>query len=261
MTYLAPLLVFLLLAAPGIRLLTLSWKTREVPELLCGLYFLGASIGISLRVLGTSLQWSDPELSLSLNSIGHVALASGTIFMAVFTQRVFHAASHGAKTFAGFTIAAIMGTTLHSFLSGQIVVENSFSLVATNTARIVPTAWAFVESFRYWRAMKRRANLGLSDPVVTNRFLLWSLWTGGVSGLPLIALMVRVAALVMFGGQALNESNGGELAPQVLALIRLAFLVIVPVSVTALSLSFFPPRIYIARLRSRAEAYPATAST
>ena len=261
MTYVAPLIVFLLLAAPGLRLLTLAWKTREAPELLCGLYFIGASICISLRVLGTSLQWSDPELSLSLNSVGHVALASGTIFMAVFTQRVFHAASPGAKAFAGVTIAAIIGTTFHSFLSGQIVVENSFSLVATNTARIVPTAWAFVESFRYWRAMKRRANLGISDPVVTNRFLLWSLWTGGVSGLPLVALMVRVAGLIMFGDDALNESNGGELAPQAMALIRLAFLVIVPVSVTALSLSFFPPRTYLARLRAQPEADPAIAST
>ena len=32
------------------------------------------------------------------------------------------------------------------------------------------------ESFRYWRMLRRRLRLGLADPVVTNRFLLWAVW-------------------------------------------------------------------------------------
>jgi hypothetical protein len=32
------------------------------------------------------------------------------------------------------------------------------------------------ESFRYWRMLRRRLRLGLADPVVTNRFLLWGIW-------------------------------------------------------------------------------------
>jgi hypothetical protein len=35
------------------------------------------------------------------------------------------------------------------FAGGYTTIENSFSMVATNSARIIPTGWAFFESFRY----------------------------------------------------------------------------------------------------------------
>ena len=38
--------------------------------------------------------------------------------------------------------------------------------------------WGSFESLRYWTRMKRRARLGLADPVVTNRFFLWGLAAG-----------------------------------------------------------------------------------
>ena len=44
-------------------------------------------------------------------------------------------------------------------------------MIATNSAPLVPTYWAFFESFKYWGAMRKRAALGLGDPIVTNRFL------------------------------------------------------------------------------------------
>jgi hypothetical protein len=257
--YVAPILVFFLLAAPGVRLLLLASKTRQAPEFWCGLYFVGASIGISLRVLGSSLQWTDPALAGRLNSIGHIALASGTIAMAIFTQRVFHPKSTGVKLFAGLTIATIVVTTCHTIFGGYVAIENSYSIVAANAARVVPTAWAFFESIRYWRAMERRTALGLSDPVVTNRFLLWSLWTGGVSFLPLIALSARVVALALVGDELVDASLADAFQSKVLWFIRIAFLMIVPVSVTALSLSFFPPKVYLDRIRSRANADPISA--
>ena len=44
MFLLGPILVFLLLVAPGIRLLLLAHRTREAPEFWGGLYFVGAAI-------------------------------------------------------------------------------------------------------------------------------------------------------------------------------------------------------------------------
>jgi hypothetical protein len=35
-------------------------------------------------------------------------------------------------------------------------------------------AWIAIEGFHYHAMMQRRANIGLADPVLTNRFLLWS---------------------------------------------------------------------------------------
>jgi hypothetical protein len=35
--------------------------------------------------------------------------------------------------------------------------------------------WSMTESYAYWRRMKRRLAIGLADPLVCNRFLLWTL--------------------------------------------------------------------------------------
>jgi len=38
--------------------------------------------------------------------------------------------------------------------------------------------WASLESLRYYAKMRRRLRLGIADPVVTNRFLMWGLGIG-----------------------------------------------------------------------------------
>ena len=63
----------------GDRLLMLALRTRQAPELWGGLYFLGASFGISLRMFGASNQFEMPEAAALANATGHVALAAGTI--------------------------------------------------------------------------------------------------------------------------------------------------------------------------------------
>jgi hypothetical protein len=108
--------------------------------------------------------------------------------------------------------------------------------------------------------MRRRTAIGLADPVVTNRFLLWSLWTAGISLVPLIALVARTGFLVIYGDGAAMEDVASGLAQQVMGLIRTSFLVIVPVTVAALSLSFFPPAAYLTHIRERAARRAATTS-
>ena len=254
MSFVAPLLVFLFLVAPGVRLLMLALRTRQAPELWGGLYFLGASFGISLRMFGASNQFEMPEAAALANAAGHVALAAGTIAMAIFTQRVFHPESPRAKGFAAVVVGAIAVTTVWTFAGGSVSMENSAAVICTNTFRIVPTAWAFFESFRYWRSMKKREWLGLSDPVVTNRFLLWSIWTLGVSLLPAIALTLRLVAMLVLGDTQDPQSTQATYQPMIMAGVRIVFLAIVPASVIALTLAFFPPKPYLARIRDRAES-------
>ena len=40
--------------------------------------------------------------------------------------------------------------------------------------RLASPSWLGIEAFLYWNAMRRRARIGLADPVVANRFLLWT---------------------------------------------------------------------------------------
>jgi hypothetical protein len=257
MFLLGPLLVFLLLVAPGIRLLLLAHRSREVPEFWGGLYFIGAAVGLAMRVLGSSLFLTEPELANTINTIGHLAFASGTIAMTIFTLRVFHPSSSRARIFAGMTIGAILLTSAHTLLAGFTNIENSYSMVATNFARLIPTCWAFYESCRYWLSMRRRETLGLADPILTNRFLLWSIWTGTVTLLPMIALALRTLSIVALGNEQFIEGPGAVLMPVVLRGVRIIFVLVAPIAAVALSLSFFPPTAYLDRVRARAEAIQA----
>jgi hypothetical protein len=246
-----PILVFLLLVAPGIRLLTLAAGTREKPELWGGLYFVGAAIGLPMRLLGSSLYLTRPELANTFNIIGHCCFAAGTIAMTIFTLYVFHRESARARIFAALTIATILATSTHTLLGGFASIETSYSMVATNFSRLIPTSWAFYESLRYYDSMRRRLVLGLADPLVTNRFLLWSIWTGAVTLLPLIALALRAAGIVLLGNDSYATGLQAQIVSSILIGVRLLFVIIAPVAAIALSLSFFAPTIYTDRIRSR----------
>jgi hypothetical protein len=252
MFFLGPIFIFLLLVAPGMRLLSLAYRTRQLPEFWGGLYFVGAAFGISMRVMGSSLYSTRPELADTLNTIGHCAFASGTIAIAVFTLRVFRPSSIAGRTLAGIMITAILATTSHSLFGGYASIENSYSILATNFARLLPTCWAFYESLRYWRSMCRREVLGLADPVLTNRFLLWSIWTGAVTLLPMVPLAIRVLGIALLGNIEYGQDVQAEWLPSVLMVVRVLFLAVAPIAAIALSLSFFPPAVYLDRVRARA---------
>ena len=204
-----------------------------------------------MRLLGSALYLTNPEVANSLNTIGHYSFAAGTIAMTVFTVHVFHRESSGARAFAALTIATIVATSTHTLMGGFASIENSYSMVATNAARLIPTCWAFSESLRYYRSMRRRQTLGLADPIVTNRFLLWSIWTGAVTLLPFFALALRTAGIIAVGNDAYASGLNAQLIPTMLKAIRIVFVIIAPVAAISLSLSFFPPAFYTDRIRVR----------
>jgi len=109
-----------------------------------------------------------------------------------------------------------------------------------------------VESAAYHARMQRRALLFLADPVVTNRFLLWTVWTGGLTLLPVAVTAVRVMELLaaIEAGASLGGALGSSSSGSLLA-IRGVALLVVPVIAVSLWLSFFPPRGYRDWIRSR----------
>jgi hypothetical protein len=244
------LLVALLFMAPAIRLLSAASRTRQTPELWAALYFLGAGIGLPLRLYGSSILETQPDFASTINLFGHLFFASGVIAMTIFTWRVFHPERKRARAFAIALITLIVSTTCYTLSTGMGSAETSAEMIATNSARLVPTYWAFFESFKYWGAMRKRAALGLGDPIVTNRFLLWAIWTAAVSALPTASLGLRVLEmLVTASGTSVAVS---ELLEPVLLGLRILFLAVAPLAVIALSLSFFPPARYLEGIRARA---------
>lgn len=241
---------FSFLAAPGVRLLLLASRTRQAPELLCGLYFVGLAIGIPLRILGAQQFLADPGAGATLNGAGHVFFAIGTLAMASFVRRVFHPDATWALVLCVVVRAAIASSTAALFALDVVDVERSRWMLLANLCRLLPLCWAFVESFRYWRLMSRRAGLGLANAVVVNRFALWTIWTGALALIPALAAVGRIAgsyarASEVVGIDAVLERVLIDFLPATLALAA-------PVGCVALWLSFFPPALYLRRLGATA---------
>jgi len=97
-------------------------------------------------------------------------------------------------------------------------------------------AWVSWEALRYCRMLRRRAALGLADPVVTNRIALW----GVASGLIGFLFLLNPVAKAFAGIAAEN-----------LGLLLLQSLVGLVVAV-CVALAFFPPRAYLRWIAGRA---------
>jgi hypothetical protein len=93
--------------------------------------------------------------------------------------------------------------------------------------------------------MRRRERLGLADPVVVNRFLLFAVFTGGVVAITVLGVASSLAAEL--GGAGFHEENSFS-NPAILGITRLLTL---PIGV-CLWLTFLAPARYQAWLHRRA---------
>jgi hypothetical protein len=121
--------------------------------------------------------------------------------------------------------------------------------IGLRTLVYAPYLWVFAESLAYHRRMRRRLRVGLVDPVTTNRFLLFAIWTGGVVAITLLGLLGAALAQLeggLPGGQELFSD------PAILALTRAVTL---PVAIS-IWLAFFPPSRYCAWLERRSAGGP-----
>jgi hypothetical protein len=96
--------------------------------------------------------------------------------------------------------------------------------------------WGSVEALRYWRLMSRRTRLGLADPVVTNRFLLWGLGAGAAG----VGTTVGIVAQWWTG-----------LPPLEIPLVMLSSSLHGSVAAVAMWFAFLPPAAYLRRLTER----------
>jgi hypothetical protein len=94
--------------------------------------------------------------------------------------------------------------------------------------RIACFAWGTHESLRAYRMARRRLALGLADPVVANRFLLFGTWFGAMGVMPIVFVLTRLTG----GGAAFELATA--IGPKVVGTVM----------VIALVLTFFPPPAY-----------------
>jgi hypothetical protein len=233
---LAPSLIFLLLAAPALRLARMPGRAeRSVAA-----FFLATAFGLSLRLAAMADGVTDTPFEYLLNTLGHVGLSAACIALFVFTRTVFRPTERWAQQLQRFgvlaSLASLAGLSLDGGFGGAQS-EQATSVLVANAIRTASYSWCFIESLLYWRMMRRRVALGLAEPIVANRFGLWCVWTGGLMSCLGLVLLGRIAGAAM--------GVGLEAAPNAMIVVRAVLLTGIVATMSAIWLSFFPPARYL----------------
>jgi len=220
----------------GLRLVRLAATTRQLPEASMGISLLASScIGTGALVLTQVI----PDISVSAsywliqfaNAFSHI----GYIALLVFVWRVFRPGEAWANALFALCLAGLLvgyvGEAVHLEV-GAPAGRNAW-LFLTLGARTLAYAWGSVESFRYYGLLRRRIALGLGEPQIANRFLMWGIATS--AGLTIWFIGIALTAL--------GPSNLAALESTFLLVAICGF-----VFAIALWLAFMPPRWYRARL-------------
>jgi hypothetical protein len=214
----------------GFRLLALGSRTRQVPELTIGASFvLGGGIACVLSVVAAwlELRLGAPfQLALGASTL---ALHAGVGCLGVFTWRVFRPGDRWAAVLFGVCAAGLALGFLGRLATGDFTPDRTavFEWVGI-ASRVLVYAWALTETLREYRAARRRCAIGLADPLVANRFLLW-----GIGLAAILAVWLYAAALL---------ATGRDVAGSRLLVSGLGF-----VCALSLWLAFFPPAAYRSR--------------
>ncbi len=235
----------LLLGTVGVRLVLLARRTRRAPELALGIGLCAVIVGIPL--LGIAGLRAEPvtEVRFPLLATALFLLWLGMSSMMTFTWRAFRPEALWA---AGLT--AVMSGGLALVLAGiwqgiASAAPSTLALAASKPwlywVRVPFSAgllWTGAEALRQHRMAQRRLALDLGDPVVANRFLLWSL----VSFVTLMNNGVGTALQLQGRGP-----NNDPLAAAMLALGGV-------VGGSLVLLAFMPPPGWLRFVRRRAKA-------
>lgn len=221
--------------AVGVKLLLLAGRTRQLPELTVGLgLFLVALVGYPLSLVSLSPDLA-PATAKLLFGAGTLATAVGSASIYVFTWKVFRPGATWARVVALAAILAIFGFAVLTLVrlgaaSGPAEIFRDRLSATRSLVTGFSYLWTAVESLRWYVLLRRRQAVGLGDPVVANRFLLW-----GVSGVS-ATLGTGVSTALVF----LGASHGGAHPVSLLA-VGVAGLA----SSVSLYLAFLPPRAWL----------------
>jgi hypothetical protein len=226
----------------GARLLGIARRTRGLPEVVLGssLFFMGG-LGAPLALLAKAATFLPEPLRLACY-VGHaLVLTAGMGGLALFTWRVFRAGEAWARwlTLAITAALALCWLVSLAFEGGRAALADEASGIHVFSAlTLVPLGWAAFESTRYALRLRRRVAVGLADPVVANRMLLWGVAIGVGSGLS--------------AATAFDRLLGADLVASAVGLGSIGTLALVGAG--ALCLAFLPPRVYTAWVQRRAAA-------
>ena len=188
--YLGGVLAGLACFIAGARLIRLSWRSQKSPELLLGLSLL--LWGLAYVCWQIPIVTADQPLTRPLFFASRFFTDAATIVFANFIWIEFRNQARWAKTLvfaiAIGVLAGLAGSIAVGDWEGIQPLRNHWWWVDW-AAGIVAMSWVGVEGFIHYLHARQRMRLGLCDPLVCNRYLLWGItgifWTVVWGMLPL----------------------------------------------------------------------------
>ena len=243
-------LYVLIVLTLGIRLALLASRTRKLPEaLLCVHFLLCCSLGYLLLGIGIPAAYQPgflPTWAIApLIAAGHLTSSVGVWTGVAFNWLVFRREAVWARYLVWLSAIALATGYLGAGLSGGFTrgtLEGVWIWLLYGTYTVA-AAWVMVEPLRHYAIMRKRLRLGLAEPLVANRFLLWG--SGSVCRFVMLVTGATPTLLVHY--------IPPEIWPTVVSMT------LISVAVAGLGVSvcywlvFFPTRAY-ARLITRSNA-------
>lgn len=174
--YLFEVTAALLYVVVGTPLWRLARRTGDPAARLIGATFL--LWGLSYLLYNLPLVLRDEALMLPFFFGGRLAYDLGTLAIAMFTLRVFRKGERWARGLLLATAAClgfgVIGSAAVGDWEGVCPLSNRWFWVEW-FGMCLPLAWVTVEGLLEHVSSRRRIALGLCEPIVSHRFLLWSL--------------------------------------------------------------------------------------
>jgi hypothetical protein len=192
----------------GLRLLLLWSRTRLLPELSAGMALLCIGpLGFSLTVLSTSIP--SPALANSVWAVAGLSLNLGAASAFLFTQVVYYPEKAAVRRAVALLALVLAGCWVFEGLTHGFIAQESAgpAIRISDWLRTFALIWASAEALRFHHKLRRRLALGLADPEVTRRFLLWGIGIGSAGLGSLIDSTVKLLVERAWEVPALTLSN------------------------------------------------------
>ena len=230
----------------GLKLLSLAAQSRKFPELAIGAGLFAYAALSQPALLAQQALGEETALGLRMGIavLRILAFYVTLLGLSLFTWQVFGAESRWRQVLvAGLAVAAMTSGGLSIWGSWLQLSSNAptplYLRIGMTPHFVFSFGWVSLESLRYYGLMRKRRALGLADPVITNRFLVWG------AGEAVASLVVLALFAVMMTRQGLSTTD-----PTVAWLVTSAGLV----NALVWWLTFTPPAAYLRWVRDNAAA-------
>lgn len=167
--------------AVGARLLVLARRTGGRPELFVGVSYLASGfLACPLTLAAAELTRSGSPAAVAVQAANDVAQHAGNAFLVLFVWQVFRAGTALGRVLGVGALVGLAASLAASLASARLDATPTAADTLAVAWRAGIYAWGCIESLREHAAARRRVRLGLADPLVANRLLLWGLGTGFV---------------------------------------------------------------------------------